>query len=102
MKVPSTLEALEGTQKLLSDPARWCQGDYTNGDEAYCLFGALRMQYPTYFKQKEVEETLAAGCLKALKPSTWFSVTEFNDRATHEEVLALISKAITFAKEKGL
>lgn len=102
MKVPSTLEALEGTQKLLSDPARWCQWKYTDGKGAYCLFGALSLQFHNLKCKYEAEETKAAWTLSMVLPPSFKKVSDFNDHSTHEEVMELLSNAITFAKEKGL
>jgi hypothetical protein len=95
------LETLKAARQLISDPAKWTQGDFArdadgnevnpNNDLAtcYCSFGAIQ------FVNKESTWITASRHLDGLCLSKFgISLDVFNDTHTHVEVLALFDAAI--------
>ncbi len=95
------LETLRAARQLISDPAKWTQGEMArdadgngisaNNDLAtcYCSFGAIQ------FVNKESTQIAASRHLDHLCLSKFgISVDVFNDTHTHAEVLALFDAAI--------
>ncbi len=124
----STIEQLKGARELLSDPARWTKGAWARGpgDEpgfgsretihspianCWCLRGALRKVVGV----SEVGRVTGGEQAVALAYKLTFATTlelEFdphrfsawNDReeTTHEEVLALLDRAIAMEEKANV
>lgn len=109
-----TLEILKAARNLISDPARWTQGEYARDAKGYhalateecatcwCALGAiLKMTKRENDVYRPVVAQLAQHCRAVDTPAPW-AVSTFNDTHTHGEVLALFDTAIeNLEKELG-
>jgi len=94
------LETLKAARQLISDPAKWTQGEYArdadgNGVRAwsedatcFCAYGAI--QRFTEAEDSGVDFFLKKACADKFQ----LDVVTLNDTHTHAEVLALFDAAI--------
>ena len=94
------LETLKAARDLISDPARWTQGEYArdaDGEEVkawsedaacFCAYGAI--QRFTEREDSEVDFYLKKACSEKFQSD----VVTINDTHTHAEVIALFDAAI--------
>lgn len=94
------LETLKAARQLISDPAKWTQGEYArdaDGNEVktwsenatcFCAYGAI--QRVTEREDSEADYFLFKACSERFG----MSVTIVSDTHTHAEVLALFDAAI--------
>src|SRR5258708_1421499 len=88
-----------GARTILSDPARWCQGNYFLGDQR-CLVGACADAAGIKAASDErltglvttIEPFLAACLVKRTGRGSFLDVIDFNDATTteHKDVLAVL------------
>ena len=102
------LETLKAARQLITDPAKWTQGElardaegnvsYVGSESAtcWCLMGAIfhvvRADKPTAADARRSHSDAALELLSAANRKK--SVVRFNDTHTHAEVLALFDAAI--------
>ncbi len=94
------LETLRAARQLITDPAKWTQGEYArdaDGNEVkawsedatcFCAYGAI--QRVTEHEDSEADFFLR----KAGMSKFGINVIDLNDTHTHAEVLALFDAAI--------
>ncbi len=94
------LETLKAARQLITDPAKWTQGEYArdaDGNEVrawsedaacFCAYGAI--QRVTGVEDNEADFFLMRACTKKFE----VEVIHLNDTHTHAEVLALFDAAI--------
>ena len=95
------LAILQAARELLSDPERWCQGNFVTLDAqrqpvAWCAAGALYHvdRYDGRLAELASERfRLAAGAV---------TISGFNDSHSHEDVLRVFDKAIYDAGIEGI
>lgn len=88
-------------RELLTDPARWIQGEYKNNG-CFCLVGALRHVWnnrDTYAGYDGYQnDTYALARLTGLldEDGSACAIISFNDRSitTHNDILNLLDRAI--------
>lgn len=103
MKKLTTLQALVAARKILSDPARWCQGSYARN----------RAGEPINVRSKQAASFCALGALNKvmgfgwagsaainlLRDSSSLAIPDLNDgKGGYKKVLALYDKAIKRAR----
>ena len=101
-------ELLIAAKKLISNPAKWCQGTFARkptGDKCaasnpeacqWCASGAVyRATRDGFFTQEERIEAMRrlADAGAHLEPAT-ISFIDINDKGTHEQVMQLFDVAI--------
>lgn len=94
------LETLRAARQLISDPAKWTQGDFArdslglcadpHGYKAVCFCARGAIQKITKEDDGPAEKALVDTC-SVLHD---MYVEEFNDTHTHAEILALFDAAI--------
>jgi hypothetical protein len=94
------LETLKAARQLISDPAKWTQGEFArdaDGNEVkawsedatcFCAYGAI--QHVTEREDSEADFVLWKACMSKFQTE----VIVLNDTHTHAEVLALFDAAI--------
>ena len=90
MSNKTTLECLQEGYAILVDPLHWSRG-YFELDGRYCMLGACgyRINRPN----ESVRERILAA-IRARHPEYEGTVSSFNWRSTHAEVLAVLRDAI--------
>lgn len=99
----TALQLLEEGKATIQDPKRWTQGAFARDKEnekvsshnptavCWCSLGALnRIEDSGEYRQ----------AVRLLCKAAGMEVADFNDSATHEEVIAMWDKAIELAKEE--
>ncbi len=92
LPVDPVLANLVKARALISNKENWLQGDYCRADQ-YCALGAIK-KVGRY--QDDVAAEREIRLLRAAIPGgkrKWVHL--YNDRHTHEEVLALFDRAIS-------
>ena len=97
------LETLKAARQLISDPAKWTQGEFARDATGYavrpinddcvcfCALGAIAHVDKTHkLRGSAAEKYLSKLCEKSRN----ISIGIFNDTHTHAEVLALFDAAI--------
>lgn len=99
------LETLKAARLLITDPAKWTQGEYArdaDGNEVrawsedatcFCAYGAI--QRVTEHEDSEADFFLMKTCIDKFQ----LEVITLNDTHTHAEVLALFDAAIAELEE---
>lgn len=87
-----TLKALIQVRELLADPTKWCHVYTDNGEGAHCLLGALA---------RVNNGDWEPGRRAIMEANGIDSIANFNDAATHAQVLAAVDQAIR-AERAGL
>lgn len=105
----TVLEGLKATRKRIANPGNWTQGVMArdsqgercdvSSEQAYCfcLAGAASASIRFQHDYLRVFDALNVFAIKAGSRH----VADFNDSHTHEEVLALIDRAIAQEEAKG-
>lgn len=108
-----TLEVLIKAREIIADPKRWTQGWYAkdcdgvmtdsmNADAVcWCSMGALTKA--AHAIDNREAKYLATRVLADVIDQKFvaYSVLDYNDHHSHEEVLQMFDKAIELAKSKG-
>jgi len=96
------LETLKAARDLISDPARWTQGEYARDADGivirpwsknatcFCAYGAIQRFTETEDAVSEADFFLKKTCTEKFQ----LDVVTLNDTHTHAEVLALFDAAI--------
>jgi hypothetical protein len=88
-----TLQTLRSARALISE--RWSRDGSEVGK--YCIAQALVKFTGEYEVQKTAAELFAKANGIDMPTSNWSPLFNFNDKHTHEEVLAAFDKAIEYA-----
>jgi hypothetical protein len=106
------LDALRNMRKLLSDPATWIKGDYAVNKDGECI----RPEHPDACqfcvegaRMRSVAPLEGWDCVLVFRqltcalPNGFGNIPAFNDHpdTKHEDVLALIDRAIKKEEESG-
>lgn len=99
----STAEILKAARKLIEKPENWTQGAFARDGKGrsesisrascFCIIGAIAKVART-----NLGSPVPQPVLKALGFTAHCRLAQFNDSATHSEVLDLFSKAIAAAE----
>jgi hypothetical protein len=99
----TTIEILKAARDLIAKPENWTQVDYhiiRRGNHCYCALGALaHVQDIIPGDDVPGASYLARAATRGVS-SDGFYVARWNDEHSHEEVLALFSKAIEAAEKE--
>lgn len=97
----TALETLTQARKLIDKPQKWMRQAYTNDKGRYSASGAILkvLEGTGDFDKAFLKEHPAGNALRRVTPKEFERLDDFNDQATHEEVLALFDKAIAQLKK---
>ena len=111
-----TLQLLMETRDLISKKEHWTQNAFAKNElgvivhhtsetaHSFCIVGALNRVTDKRFgiqanTATEAAWKLVADAMPGLQSGLKSGLTVFNDKHTHEEVIAVLNKAIDLAKE---
>lgn len=106
MNQAAAVECIQDARKVLSDPKRWHKGDFTNGEGAYCVRGALLPGKPcsqplvaaAVWAQELLVEHIPGDFVDVLIREGLIKerLAAFNDHpdTTHEDILNLLDKTL--------
>lgn len=105
-----TIDHLKEARSIIEKPEHWCKGKYAMDDKgnaacvdgsqavAWCMLGAVHKAILTFSKRHSPEifirYTEATRALAYSLGNTVLTLSVYNDTHTHEEVIALLDKAI--------
>lgn len=112
-------DVLDRAREILSDPARWTQGEFARDAQGnalalvdvdtdyavcFCTLGALHKaakSLPVSCHDQSSARRAARGCVQRMLEDQGVRphITHFNDRATHAEVLSVLEGAKSYIPE---